>query len=1155
MKLHKEKVSERCFLAILLCFCLSLSAKADDRYTDRSVLSEGNWVKIQIEKDGIYKLTYSELKKMGFADPSKVAVFGYGGWPLEEDFTLPYVDDLPAVPVLRKDDYILFYGRGTTKWKYTEVSYSYLGKLHTFIHTNNPYSEHGYYFLTDGANPTDPEVIGRMPKTTGLRIETFDDHLLHEKDLMSINKSGRKLYERFVGKSQVFKDLGDPNALGVVEGRVFADCSFVTHSTKGMITLSVDKNTVASGTVNSTELNEYVKGLEQNLVGEYIYKSGENLNVKIDCEGLNALTAKAYLDYIRLNVKRRLKVYDEPFTFFRSVDSKGQVSQFVIEGANSACVVMDITDSINHKIVETELNGSVLSFTIPQSDTLREFVLIRTDRSDFPVPVNMGKVECQNLHEFSDIDMVIISPPAFKKEAERLKEVHENKDDLRVEVFTPEEIYNEFSSGTPDATAYRRFMKMLYDRAALNAGRPRYLLLFGDGAYDNRFISEDWKGFPMDTRKNMLLTYQTEKSLDSYSYVVDDYFGFLDDNEGKNIENDKVDIGIGRFPVRTVTEARNMVDKVISYMDNSVGDWKMKLCFIADDGSNADSFDTRHQTGANELADSIEETSSEYISKKIFFDAFKKDKSGKGTYPEVESLIQKTLKEGCFMVNYTGHGNTKSLSDETVITQNQIVQSTYKYLPVWITATCDFCRFDNPATTAGEDVFLNKTSGGIALFTTSRVAYSDENKVINTTLVNELFGDEKFSKSLGDVLMNTKRNRSVSSSRKLGFCLIGDPAMKLSYPKYKVELNTINGKDISEGGFEFKALEKVELEGSVCSSSGELLSDFNGVLNMRVFDSRDTIKTLGNNKYRDKNTKRDSIPKIEYMDYINTIFLGNDSVRNGKFRISFIVPKDISYKTGKNGKITMYAYETESQRDAGGSFKKFSVFGTSDNPREDHTPPEVRLLFLNDTTFVDGGEVNATPYFYAKVYDESGINITESSIGHGITLCIDNNPNYNYLLNSYYENIIGSEGEGTVKFNIPALKPGLHTAEFKIWDIMNNPTTYTFSFNVVEGLKPFITKLVATPTPARGNVQFRLSHNRPECRMKVCIMVYDMTGRLNWKHEETGSSALFKDYLIDWDLRNNAGSHVRPGVYLYRAAISTDNSKEATETEKMIILW
>ncbi|MCD8270950.1 MAG: hypothetical protein LUD46_22705 [Parabacteroides sp.] len=279
-------------------------------------MSEGNWVKIQIEKDGIYKLTYSELKKMGFVDPSKVAVFGYGGWPLEEDFTLPYVDDLPAVPVLRKDDYILFYGRGTTKWKYREVSYSYLDKLHTFIHTNNPYSEHDYYYLTDGVNPIDPEVIRRMPKTTGLRIETFDDHLLHEKDLMSINKSGRKLYERIVGKSQVFKDLGDPNALGVVEGRVFADCGFVTYSTMGKITLSLDKNIVASGTVNSTELKEYVKGIEQNLVGEYIYKSGENLNVKIDCEGLNALNAKAYLDYIRLNVKRRLKVYDEPFTFF-----------------------------------------------------------------------------------------------------------------------------------------------------------------------------------------------------------------------------------------------------------------------------------------------------------------------------------------------------------------------------------------------------------------------------------------------------------------------------------------------------------------------------------------------------------------------------------------------------------------------------------------------------------------------------------------------------------------------------------------------------------------------------------------------------------------------------------------------------------------------
>lgn len=1148
MKLHIKKESLISCIAILLSFCFSFPAKAAGRYTDVSVLSKGNWIKIQIEKDGIYKLAYADLKKMGFDDPSKVAVYGYGGWPLEEDFSKPYIDDLPPVPVIKKDDYILFYGRGTTKWEYSDQ---------TFVHTNNPYSLYGYYFLTDEAEAKVADIIPATHKEAGLRIETFDDCLLHEKDIASLNQSGRKLYEKLSKTSQVFNDFGDPEGLGIEEGTVFVDCSFVAHTNdkNNKVTLSVDNGNALTGRVGLAGDKSYIKGRELKLAGDLPYKKGDKLSLKLNYINAGTLSLNGYVDYIRMHVKRRLKVYDEPFTFFCSVASLSVASRFVIEGANAACIVMDITDPLNPKVVETELNGSSLSFIIPANNLLRKFVLIRTDRSDFPVPVNEGKIECRNLHGLSALDMVIISPSGLKSEAERLKEAHEERDGLRVGVFTPEEIYNEFSSGTPDATAYRRFMKMLFDKATSDADKPRYLLLFGDGAYDNRFISSDWQRFPSNLRKNMLLTYQTEESLNDRSYVVDDYFGFLQDNQGSSLNRAAVNLGIGRFPIRTLTEARNMVDKVISYMDNKVGDWKTKLCFIADDGNTIDKFDTSHQIHADQLAETWEKKRPEYISQKIFFDAFKKDKSGKESYPDVVSLIEKTLKEGCFMINYTGHGSAASLSDENVITQNQIIQATYRYLPVWVTASCNFCPFDAPATSIGEDVFLNKTSGGIALFTTNRVAFRDDNKDINKALLESLFNSNTHPVTLGDAMKTVKNG--IANVRKLGFCLIGDPALKLSYPKDQVQLEVINGKDIAGENFEFKSQEKVELEGAVYSADGGLLSDFNGIVKIRVFDARDTIETLGNNKYRHVEGKEswDSVPRIKYVDYTNTIILTSDSVKNGKFKTSFIIPKDISYKTGKKGKMSLYAYENESKRDAAGSFKDFSVAGTSDQPRIDNTPPEIRSVFLNDTTFTDGGEVNITPYFYAKVWDESGINITESGIGHGITLSIDNDPNTRYLLNNYYENNPGSNGEGTVKFSIPALSPGLHSAEFKIWDIMNNSTTYTFSFHVVEGLKPFITRIVATPTPARGNVEFHITHNRPESRMKVGILVYDIAGRLHWKHEETGSSELFKDYRIEWDLRNNAGAHVPPGVYIYRAAISTNNSKEATEAKKMIILW
>ena len=1145
MILHKRRLSAKSCFVFLFCFCLSLSLGAQERYAKNSVLSNGHWVKIAIEKNGIYKLTNSELKKMGFDDPSKVAVYGYGGWPLEEDFSKPYVDDLPAVPVLRKDDYLLFYGRGTTKWEYKTMKYSDRRERQTFVHTNNPYSDLGYYFLTSSQNVKEMETVKSEPKDGVIELNTFDDYLLHEKDLVSLNKSGRELFgESLMSTISVPFD----NIEGIVQEDAVVECRLIAKTIENKnFTLSIGNEDVVKGSVPgifNAENSEYIKARAADAFGFWTGKKDKNFIIKVNYS--EKYNQTAYLDYIRVHLKRALQTYNDP-TFFRNVSSINHKSCFTIKNANSNTIVLDVTDAQSPKVVEAVLSGTELSFVIPQSYQLREFAVVQLDKS---VPSIAAKdaqqVGNQNLHSTKQVDMVIISPSAFKSEAERLKKAHEEKDDLVTEVFTPEEIYNEFSSGTPDATAYRRLMKMFYDRGKEDAKAPKYLLLFGDGAFDNRFVTNDWKKVGDNEKNNMLLTYQTTESLDMYSYTVDDYFGFLKDS-GKDISMATLDIAVGRFPVRTRKQATEVVDKVISYMNNSdLGIWKNNLCFIADDGNNADSFKVEHQVDAENLALTREVESPEYIANKIYFDAFKKDLGGAGKYPEVEERIVEKLKNGMFLLNYVGHGNTENLSDEQVIKHNDILKYTYKHLPLWITATCDFCRFDAVATSAGEDVFLRDKSGGIALFTTSRVAFVDINERMNRQFMNLLFKKENdLYLTLGEVMKQTKLGEKTDK-RKLGFCLIGDPALRLSYPKHRVQVTTINGSPVGKDTVVFNANAWITVEGDILDTKGSLVSDFNGELRTKILDGYRRDSTLGNNPYKNK---------IYYHDYFNTVFEGGGSVKDGKFKFTFKVPKDISYSDSTCGKMSLYAFDKTAGEDAQGYFNKFLANGTKDDPDNDSEGPEIRSLFLNDSTFVSGDKVNNTPYFYARLWDKSGINVTGSSIGHDITLNIDNNPVTNYTLNSYYEFIPDSEGEGIVKFAIPALEPGLHDAEFKVWDIMNNPTTCTFQFEVVEGLKPFISRLIATPTPAKGNVKFRLWHNRPETQMKVGILVYDITGRLHWKHEETGSSELFKDYVIDWDLRNNAGSHVRPGVYLYRAAISTNNSKEATETQKMIILW
>ena len=1117
---------KRILCVLLFVFGLLTSAWADSsRYASESVLNSGKWVKIQVAEDGIYKLTAADLKKMGFSNLDKVAVYGYGGWPLDEDFSTTYIDDVPEVAVWRGADYLLFYGKGPRKWEYSSDK--------SFIHTNNPYSNYGYYFVTE--KETTGRTMEKAASAAGatLQVTTFDDYVLHEEELVSVNSSGRELYgESFTSTLSRDFTISVP---GITNDEGKATLSFISRG-NGTITMNVDGNALISGSV-SVPSDEYEVARELYRERAWMADKGETVKVNI---GYSTTGHKnVHLNYFRLQMKRQLKVYDN-YTFFRSLSARGNASRFVIQGADASTLVFDVTDGVNPQQMETSLNGTELSFSIPASASLREFVVVKP--SQIKAPVTVGEVANQNLHALPQQDMIIIAQPNFTTQAERLAEAHRTKDNLTVRVVTPESIYNEFSSGTPDATAYRRFMKMFYDRKTSEADAPKYLLLFGDGSFDNRKLTSAWKSVDMS---NMLLTYQTENSLSSQSYVIDDYFGFLDDADNKkSLQNKKLCLGIGRFPIRTVEQATQMVDKVISYMENkNTGSWKNNLCFMADDGSNTDGFMTEHMEFADQLAGYVESEHPEFLVNKLYYDAYKKDMTA-GTYPDVRSGLQKLLKDGLLLFNYTGHGGTTALSDEKVLTQTDINQFTYTHLPVWVTATCDFTRFDDLNTSAGEDVFLNKSSGGIALFTTVRVAYSRPNFPINDNVIRNLFErNNGRRRTLGEVMQATKN--TLSSVYKLGFCLIGDPAVKMAYPEFGMKVTTVNGQSVDGNSISFKALEKITVEGEVLDVSGQLVTDFTGIVNPTVKDSKVTVTCL-------KNSNKDDSPAFTFTDYPNTIFIGNDSVRNGKFSFTFTVPKDISY-SNLQGKMNLYAVDTESGNEAQGNFDNFIVGGTSDTAETDTIGPEIRALYLNDTTFVDGGQVNTTPYFVAELWDKSGVNITGSSVGHDMMLVIDESTVLSYNLNSYYELLLGEDGTGIVKFPIPALEPGKHTAEFWVWDILNNSTVRTFTFEVVEGLKPFLFDVIATPGIAREQVTFHLMHNRPESRMRVGIMVYDLAGRQLWKHEESGTSGLFENYTVSWDL-TSGGARMRPGVYIYRAAISTDNSKDATKARKFIIL-
>lgn len=1141
-RLTKDMI--RYIYTLLLFLGLAATLSAADRYATESVLNGGKWVKIEVAETGVYKLSYSDLRKMGFDQPEKVGVYGYGGWPIDEDFSKNYLDDLPSVAVWKGNDYLLFYGRGTTRWAYDADSTA-------FVHTRNPYATKAYYFLSDKDEA--PKLMNSQAgedNGTGLHINSFDDYVLHENELISINNSGRELYGESLAGSSSALSLRFPNVPGITDEPALVTMRFLARAvgSTGRATLLLNGENFMNVSIATTKQDDSYTvakvGKAQKL---WVGEKSEKIDMQVSYS--HTSHTNVHLDYIRLQMKRQLKPYGA-YTPFRSLSAVNNKSRFVIQDATAQTEVWDVTDPQNAKRMEATLSGTELSFTI-DAGSLREFVLVQTGNTGFDVPVKTADVAEQNLHGLSQVDMVIIALPFLQTQAERLAEVHRQRDGLRVEVIDPHAIYNEFSSGTPDASAYRRLMKMLYDKATTEEERPRFLLLFGDGLYDNRGLCAKIKqSYPASTiHQQLLLTYQSENSWDIKTYVTDDYFGFLSDNASykkEDIAKWNMDIAVGRLPLRTETEARQAVDKIIGYIDNAqLGSWKNALAFVADDGSKSDGFTNSHARQADALTQTLDTTHPELIAHKVYFDAYKKDRSGQTTYPEVRTRIQQLLKNGLLMINYTGHGDTQSWSDEKVLTQTDIATASYTRLPLWVTATCDFTRFDALATSAGEQVFLNQHSGGIALFTTTRVVYSEDNARLNQALMEHLFNKaERTHLTLGEVLQRTKTELS-GNHNKLNFILIGDPALRLAYPDCQIEITSVNGQPTTQM-MTFQALDRVTVEGRIVDHAGQAMTAFNGMVYPTVLDSKASVTTLHNNP-------ENTFGPFTYTDYPNTLFVGNEKVENGQFRFTFTVPKDIVY-SNEQGKMSLYAYDSDQGIEAKGAYMNYRVGGSAENPELDTDGPEIRALYLNDSTFVSGDVVNSSPLFVAELWDRSGVNITGSSIGHDVMLIIDGSTALSYNLNNYFEMIPDSDGLGRVIFPVPTLSEGLHTAEFIVWDVHNNSSRDSLSFVVSPKLKPRLTEVYATPNPARDQVEFRLVHNFPESLMDVEVRVFDMSGRLLWIGQEQGSSELFKEFIFSWNLTDHNGSRLRPGVYIYRAAIKTKYSKAATRGNKLIIL-
>ena len=775
----------------------------------------------------------------------------------------------------------------------------------------------------------------------------------------------------------------------------------------------------------------------------------------------------------------------------------------------------------------------------------------------FPTAEYVYGITNQNHHADPIADMVIIIPTTQKQRqhAERLADYHRTHDGLTVNIVPADEIFNEFSSGTPDATAYRRYMKMLYDRAATPDEAPKYLLLFGDGAWDNRMLTADWARLSPD---DFLLCFESENSLNDVScFVSDDFFCMLDDEEeiqvGGNYNNctGKPDVAVGRLPVRNDAEAKLLVDKIIEYGENpNPGVWQNTVVVMGDDGNN-----NAHMIDADNVAKVISATRSALDVKKIMWDAYKLEKSSTGnTFPDARNLITKYMADGALIMNYSGHGGPNQLSHETVLKIGDFCDIQSKTMALWVTAACDILPFDGQQDNIGEAAIFNEKGGAIAFYGTTRTVYQLQNSYMNQLFTKFVLSEYNGKPvAIGEAARMAKAslagmvteipsgmNYSDLSANKLQYTLLGDPALRLNLPTTAIRVDSVNNQPLDAANLlTLRAGDMVKVSGSVSDAS------FGGTLTAVVQGAEEKVIC------RLQNTSSDGAETaFEFLDRPSTIYKGQNTIDNGRFAFEFMVPKDISYNDGE-GRIVLFANSADGKSQINGVNGGVAFNGTGNLPL-DSIGPSV-FCFLNTPSFVNGDKVNPTPFFMAEIYDESGINATGTGIGHDMTLVIDASPAMTYNINDSFSFDYGSYQSGKVGFSIPTLASGEHRLQFRSWDVLNNSSVAELLFLVDDKSSPNVYDISATDNPVRNSTTFIVTHDRAGAQLDVEIEIFDISGR-KVATAKTNETASGNTTLVKWNACSVGGSAVNTGVYLYRARITTAEGIFTSKAKKLIVL-
>tara|TARA_R110002050_G_scaffold78897_4_gene168665 strand:+ start:5240 stop:9043 length:3804 start_codon:yes stop_codon:yes gene_type:complete len=1117
---------------------------------NNSLLDSEGWHKLSVAETGIYKITPSFLTNNNISSSevaiSEIRVAGNGGGMLAEAFSANRpvdiveqalkVTDVNGDGLFNGNDYILFYAQGPHTFSYNSG-----GDRYDYAH--NIYRDLNYYFINvnGGGKSPSPQASLSNPQQ---QVNAFDDFAAVEDDNVNLVGTGRQWFgDVFEFTLSYNYSFNFPNVITNEPVKLLVDVVGRSSSNNTVINTRYANQQILSNSIPAYQtFGDYPNFVERSQQRTSFLPQGANITLNLSYDNSANPSAVAWLDRVVLNVRRQLSfagiANSLQFRDSRSVAAGNRI-EYSISQPPPNLFIWDVTDVANI----AEISGSYqtdgsYSF-VADASSLKEYVAFTG--SNFNTPTYVEAIEAQNLHGMPIPEMIVISHSNFLPAAEDLAAFHTDQENVASSVVSLEQVYNEYGSGGADITAIRDFIKDLYDRSTNN--RFKYVLLFGDASYDYKDR--------LSGNTNYIPTYQSSFSFSlGSSFITDDYFAYMNVGEAINFNGAVMDLGLGRIPVETLSQAQSYVDKIKRYVagQDRFGDWRNRILLMADD---VDELWERSYFVPNSesLEARAKATSGSYNVEKIYLDAYQQQTTtGSQSYPEARRDMYRKVQRGCLLTNYIGHGGEIGLASERLLQLADVTSWSNKdALSLFLTITCEFTRFDDPKrVSAGEQLLLNPNGGAIALLSTTRVVgvqgAVDLNSAIFDTILVRPDGNPQ---TLGQIIRAAKNDSYViGRSTKTKFSLIGDPALRLAVPYYKVNTSTLNGKPINAALQDTaKALSLVQITGEVADLNGLKLSDFDGVLSVSVFDKVAQRQTLVNDGVGSP---------VGFKDQSSLIYRGKVQVSKGDFSFEFRVPLGINYQFG-NGRISYYAFDAQ-ERDASGYYDSIVVGGYNENAPIDNIGPEIEL-FMNDASFVRGGITGESPFIYARLTDSAGINTVGNGVGQDLRAVLNNKTDQPYILNEFYEADLNSYRSGEVRYQLFDLDPGDYTIEMRAFDIYNNPTEVSTDFVVAESADLALKRVLNYPNPFTTYTEFQFEHNRANQNLEVQVQIFTVSGKLVKTINQEINSLGNRVTGIKWDGLDDYGDKIGKGVYIYRLKVRSqlDNS-QADEYEKLVIL-